>query len=121
MRPQPLLQHRFAECVGFEVAVDEGDHVVRFGLKPRPVEAEKDVHSGKGDALVAILLVHGEAFPQRSLLDHIGIVATRMPELKDGKGSGFTARYGVTRLVWYEEHFDIRDTMQRGLRTHLLQ
>jgi putative endonuclease len=36
-----------------------------------------------------------------------------MPEHKAGKGSGFTARYGVTRLVWYEEHFDIRDAIQR--------
>ena len=25
----------------------------------------------------------------------------------------FTARYGVQRLVWYEEFFDIRDAIQR--------
>jgi putative endonuclease len=37
----------------------------------------------------------------------------RMPEHKDGTGSRFTARYGVQRLVWYEEHFDIRDAIQR--------
>ena len=28
----------------------------------------------------------------------------RIPEHKEAKGSGFTARYGVHRLVWYEEH-----------------
>ena len=37
----------------------------------------------------------------------------RIPEHKEARGSGFTARYGVHRLVWYEEHFDIRDAIQR--------
>ncbi|WP_287095326.1 GIY-YIG nuclease family protein [Mesorhizobium sp.] len=36
-----------------------------------------------------------------------------MPEHKSGQGSRFTSRYGVQRLVWYEEHFDIRDAIQR--------
>ena len=99
MLPQPLLQHRLAEGAGFAMAIDEGDYVVRLGIKPRTVEAEKNVHTGKGNALVAVTLVHGEAFPQRGLLDQIGMVAGRMPEQKDGKGSGFTARYGVTKLV----------------------
>jgi len=36
-----------------------------------------------------------------------------MPEHTDGTSSVFTARYGVRRLVWYEEHFDIRDAIQR--------
>ncbi len=36
-----------------------------------------------------------------------------MPEHKSGAGSRFTSRYGVQRLVWYEEHFDIRDAIQR--------
>lgn len=45
------------------------------------------------DTLVAVSLVHGKAFPQRGgLLDQIGISAGRMPEHKNGKGSGFTAR-----------------------------
>jgi len=47
---------------------------------------------------------------------YIGVtnsLARRIPEHKDGKGSGFTARYGVRRLVWYEEYFDIRDAIQR--------
>ena len=30
----------------------------------------------------------------------------RIPEHKEARGSGFTASYGVHRLVWYEEHFD---------------
>jgi len=37
----------------------------------------------------------------------------RIPEHKEAKARGFTARYGVQRLVWYEEHFDIRDAIQR--------
>lgn len=37
----------------------------------------------------------------------------RVPEHKAGTGPAFTARYGVQRLVWYEEHFDIRDAVQR--------
>jgi putative endonuclease len=46
---------------------------------------------------------------------YIGVtndLARRIPEHRDGKGSRFTARYGVKRLVWYEEHFDIRDAIQ---------
>ena len=47
---------------------------------------------------------------------YIGVtnsLGRRMPEHKEGRGSRFTARYGVQRLVWYEEHFDIRDAIQR--------
>jgi len=40
----------------------------------------------------------------------------RIPEHKAGIGSRFTARYGVMRLVWYEEHFDIRDAIEREKR-----
>ena len=40
-------------------------------------------------------------------------LARRVPEHKSGDGSGFTARYAVRRLVWYEEHFDIRDAIDR--------
>lgn len=47
---------------------------------------------------------------------YIGVtnsLGRRMPEHKSGMGSRFTSRYGVQRLVWYEEHFDIRDAIQR--------
>ena len=46
---------------------------------------------------------------------YIGVTNSlgRIPEHKDGKGSHFTSRYGVQRMVWYEEHFDIRDAIQR--------
>jgi putative endonuclease len=37
----------------------------------------------------------------------------RIPQHKERKGNGFTARYGATRLVWYEEHSDIRDAIER--------
>lgn len=40
-------------------------------------------------------------------------LARRMWEHTSGRGSKFAARYGVQRLVWYEEHFDIRDAIQR--------
>jgi len=36
-----------------------------------------------------------------------------IPEHKEGTGSRFTSRYGVQRLVWYEEFFDIRDAIDR--------
>ena len=47
---------------------------------------------------------------------YIGVtndLGRRIPEHKEGSGSRFTKRYGVIRLVWYEEHFDIRDAIQR--------
>lgn len=42
-----------------------------------------------------------------------GDLARRIPEHKVGEGGRFTARYGATRLVWYEEHFDVRDAIAR--------
>ncbi|UCI08213.1 GIY-YIG nuclease family protein [Mesorhizobium sp. B1-1-8] len=45
---------------------------------------------------------------------YIGVtndLARRMPEHKTGQGSSFTRRYGVQRLVWYEEYFT--DAIQR--------
>ena len=47
---------------------------------------------------------------------YIGVtndLGRRSPEHREGSGSRFTRRYGVTRLVWYEEHLDIRDAIQR--------
>lgn len=47
---------------------------------------------------------------------YIGVtndLGRRVPEHRAGRGSRFTARYGAVRLVWYEEHFDIRDAIQR--------
>ncbi|MEZ5811670.1 MAG: GIY-YIG nuclease family protein [Rhizobiaceae bacterium] len=40
-------------------------------------------------------------------------LARRVPEHKAGKGARFTSRYGAMRLVWYEEHFDVRDAIER--------
>ncbi len=53
---------------------------------------------------------------QRNGTIYIGVtndLGRRIPEHRNGTGSRFTARYGVRRLVWYEEHFDIRDAIQR--------
>ena len=47
---------------------------------------------------------------------YIGVtnsLGRRIPEHRDGTGSRFTRQYGVRRLVWYEEHFDMRDAIQR--------
>ncbi|MEC5293560.1 GIY-YIG nuclease family protein [Aurantimonas sp. C2-6-R+9] len=47
---------------------------------------------------------------------YIGVTADlsrRVFEHKSGQLRGFTKAYGVTRLVWYEEHDDIRDAIQR--------
>jgi putative endonuclease len=47
---------------------------------------------------------------------YIGVtndLGRRMPEHKSGQGSRFTSQYGVQRLVWYEEYFDITDAIQR--------
>ncbi|WP_274426597.1 GIY-YIG nuclease family protein [Chelativorans sp. YIM 93263] len=40
-------------------------------------------------------------------------LSRRVFEHKSGSGSRFTGRYGVQRLVWYEEHFDMREAIQR--------
>ncbi|MER0237619.1 GIY-YIG nuclease family protein [Fulvimarina sp. MAC8] len=37
----------------------------------------------------------------------------RVYEHKNGLTPGFTSRYSCKRLVWYEEHFDIRDAITR--------
>ena len=37
----------------------------------------------------------------------------RIWEHREGIVPGFTSRYSIKRLVWYEEHFDIRDAIQR--------
>jgi putative endonuclease len=47
---------------------------------------------------------------------YIGVtkdLGRRIPEHSAGTVSRFTSKYGVRRLVWYEEHFDIRDAIQR--------
>ena len=47
---------------------------------------------------------------------YIGVtndLSRRMPEHKAGQGSSFTSRYGVQRLIWYEQYFDITDAIQR--------
>ncbi|MEX6508159.1 GIY-YIG nuclease family protein [Jiella sp. M17.18] len=41
-------------------------------------------------------------------------LARRVHEHKTGANeTSFTSRYGCKRLVWYEEHFDIRDAIAR--------
>ena len=47
---------------------------------------------------------------------YIGVTADLSQRIYDHKqmdAESFTAKYGVTRLVWYEEHDDIRDAIQR--------
>jgi putative endonuclease len=40
-------------------------------------------------------------------------VARRAYEHKSKQNAGFTSRYGVDRLVWYEQFEDIRDAIDR--------
>ncbi|HTT97869.1 MAG TPA: GIY-YIG nuclease family protein [Rhizomicrobium sp.] len=40
-------------------------------------------------------------------------LAERVTQHKHGVGSEFTRKYGVTMLVWYEEHAWIADAIQR--------
>lgn len=47
---------------------------------------------------------------------YIGVtsnLARRVYEHREGLIPGFTSKYGCKHLVWYEEHFDIRDAIQR--------
>jgi putative endonuclease len=37
----------------------------------------------------------------------------RIQAHREGKGSAFTEKYGVTRLVWYEEHELVTTAIQR--------
>ncbi|MBO0902594.1 GIY-YIG nuclease family protein [Jiella sonneratiae] len=53
---------------------------------------------------------------QRNGTLYIGVtsdLARRVFEHKSEATKGFTSRYGCKRLVWYEEHFDIRDAIAR--------
>ena len=50
---------------------------------------------------------------------YIGVTsqpAYRVSLHREGVGSGFTARYGVKRLVYYEHHSDIRSAIAREKR-----
>jgi putative endonuclease len=40
-------------------------------------------------------------------------LAARAWQHREGVVEGFTKRYGLTRLVWYERFKDIRDAIQR--------
>jgi len=53
---------------------------------------------------------------QRNGTLYIGVTSDlgrRVHEHKSEVTKGFTSRYGCKRLVWYEEHFDIRDAIAR--------
>ncbi len=40
----------------------------------------------------------------------------RVVEHREGRAEGFTARYGVSRLVWFEQHSDINEAILREKR-----
>ncbi len=40
-------------------------------------------------------------------------LARRVWEHREGVAEGFTKRYGLKRLVWFESHEDIRSAIQR--------
>lgn len=39
-------------------------------------------------------------------------IGRRAHEHRNGDGSGFTRRYGLNRLVWFEFHDDIAEAIQ---------
>lgn len=43
-------------------------------------------------------------------------LSRRVHQHREGRSSGFTAAYGVTRLVWYEIFADIRDAIDAEKR-----
>ena len=50
---------------------------------------------------------------------YVGIttdLAGRVWEHREGLTPGFTSRYGVKRLVWYQEYADIRDAIDEEKR-----
>lgn len=52
----------------------------------------------------------------RTKVLYVGVtndLARRVAEHRAGDGGAFTSRYNVTRLVYCEEHRDIRDAIQR--------
>ena len=40
-------------------------------------------------------------------------LARRLAEHRAGRGSAFTSRYHIDRLVYFEEHIDVRDAIRR--------
>ncbi len=46
----------------------------------------------------------------------INDIARRVYEHRSGQGGGFTARYHLTRLVYAEQHDDIRSAINRETR-----
>ena len=47
---------------------------------------------------------------------YIGVttdLSRRVFEHRNGLTPGFTTEHGCKRLVWYEEHFDVRDAIRR--------
>lgn len=40
----------------------------------------------------------------------------RVVEHREGTAEGFTSRYGVSRLVWFEQHSDIHEAILREKR-----
>ncbi|MBA3811247.1 MAG: GIY-YIG nuclease family protein [Caulobacteraceae bacterium] len=47
---------------------------------------------------------------------HVGVTTDllrRVHEHRTGEVPGFTSRYGVTRLVWYEEHTSVVEAIAR--------
>src|ERR1041384_1708619 len=52
----------------------------------------------------------------RSRVLYVGVtndLARRVSEHKRGRNAGFTSRYRVTRLVYFEEFADVRDAIAR--------
>jgi putative endonuclease len=56
---------------------------------------------------------------QRNGTIYVGVtndLSRRVWEHKEGQAPGYTSKYGVARLVWYEEYSDIGDAITREKR-----
>jgi putative endonuclease len=84
------------------------------GLKWIPGQARDD-EAGRGEEEAMAGHVYIMASARNGTL-YVGVtsdLSRRVYEHKTHALPGFTSRYGCTRLVWYEEHFDMRDAISR--------
>jgi putative endonuclease len=88
---------------------------VILGLVPRTQGAAHYNVEAEGKLAEFTYYVYLLASDVRGTL-YIGVTNSllfRIAQHRAGKGGVFTRKYGVTRLVWFEEHGDINDAIQR--------
>jgi putative endonuclease len=64
------------------------------------------------NAFIAVYIMTNKAYGTLYLGVTSGLL-DRVRQHREGKMEGFTKRYGLTRLVWYERHHSMIDAIQR--------